>query len=71
MFFWYLFSEFLVTKNALNFEWNTANTLGYIKVNFLLRKIFHGNLNEAVSLVEIASFRSPRKIFLKRKLNIY
>ena len=51
-------------------------------VNFLMRKIFSGNLNEVISLVEIdvtlkrtsvstneiASFEFPRKIFLKRKL---
>ena len=39
-----------------------------LMVSFLLRKIFLGNLNEAISLVEIVSFRFPRKIFLKRKL---
>ena len=36
-------------------------------VNFLLRKIFRGNLNEAFSLVEIASCRFWRKVLLKRK----
>ena len=54
----------------------------FFKRNFLLRKIFRRNLNEAVSLAEIdetlkvtsmsineiASFRFPRKIFLKRKV---
>ena len=34
-------------------------------VNFLLRKIFLADLNEAILLVEIAAFRFPRKIFLK------
>ena len=29
----------------------------YFMVNFLLRRIFCGNLNEVVSLVEIALFR--------------
>ena len=37
-------------------------------VNFLLRKIFLADLNEAILLVEIAAFRFPRKIFLKGKL---
>lgn len=37
-------------------------------VNFILRKAFCGNLNEAISLAEIAAFRFPRKIFFKRKL---
>ena len=39
-------------------------------VYFLFRKIFRGNLNEAISLIETASFRFPRKIFLVRKLTI-
>ena len=53
-----------------------------IIVNFLSREMYLGNLNEAIWLAEddttlkvtsistneIASFRSPRKIFLKRKL---
>ena len=42
----------------------------FVKVNFLLRKISLGNLNEAISLAEIASFRFPHKLFLKRKLAI-
>ena len=48
-------------------------------VNFLLRKIFRGNLNETISLAEtdeidlianneIASFSFPWKTFFKRKL---
>ena len=37
-------------------------------VTFLLRKIFHGILNEEIPLVETDSFRFPRKIFLKRRL---
>ena len=36
-------------------------------INFLLRKIFCGNLNEAISTKDITSFRFPRKIFLKEK----
>ena len=54
------------------------------KFNFLLRKIFLQNLNEATSFVEtditfkmtsilvneIIQFRFPRKIFHKRKLTI-
>ena len=36
-------------------------------INFLLREISCGNLNEVISLVEIASFRFLRKIFLSRK----
>ena len=53
-------------------------------VNFLLKKIFRGNLSEVISLTEIdvtfkvvsnstdeiASFRFPRKIFLQRKSTI-
>ena len=39
-------------------------------VNFLLRKIFRGNLNEAIAAKEIASFRFPRKTFFKWKLNL-
>ena len=41
-----------------------------LKVKFSLRKIFHGNLNAAISTNDIASFRSARNIFLKRKLTI-
>ena len=41
-----------------------------LKVNFPLRKIFRGNLTAAISTNKIASFRSARKIFLKRKLTI-
>ena len=37
-------------------------------VNFLLRKIFLADLNEAMSLAEIAAFRFPWKIFLKENL---
>ena len=37
-------------------------------VNFLLRKIFLADLNEAILMVEIAAFRFPRKILLKGKL---
>ena len=37
-------------------------------VNFLLRKIFLADLNEAILLVEISAFRFPRKTFLKGKL---
>ena len=39
-------------------------------VNFLLRKSLRGNLNEAISANEIASFRFPRDIFLKRKFTL-
>ena len=35
-----------------------------------MRKIFRGNLNEAISVNQVASFRFPRNIFLKRKLTI-
>ena len=38
-----------------------------LKVNFLLREISRGNLNEVISLVEIVSFRFLRKISLSRK----
>ena len=41
-----------------------------LKVNLPLRKIFRGNLNAEISTNKIASFRSARKIFLKRKLTI-
>ena len=41
-----------------------------LMVSFILRKIFLENLNKPISLVEITSFRFPRKIFLKRKLNL-
>ena len=55
-----------------------------LMVNFLLRKIFHENLNEAMPLTkfdatlkvspistnEIASFRLSRKSFLDRKLTL-
>ena len=41
-----------------------------LKVIFLLRKVFRGNLNKAISTNEIASFKFPREIFLKRKLTI-
>ena len=42
----------------------------WLKPNFLLRKIFRGNLKEAISLAEIASFRFPWKISHKRKVAI-
>lgn len=38
-----------------------------LKVNFLLREISRGNLNEVISLVEIVSFRFLWKISLSRK----
>ena len=38
-----------------------------LKVNFLLREISRGNLNEVISLVEIVSFRFLWKIPLSRK----
>lgn len=41
---------------------------GDVLVNLLLRKIFHGILNEAISLAKIGSFTFTRKIFLERKL---
>lgn len=37
---------------------------------FLLRKIFHRNLNEAISTSEIVLFKFLRKIVLKKKLTI-
>ena len=37
-------------------------------INFLLGNIFRENLNEGISLAEIATFRFPRKLFLNRKL---
>ena len=39
-----------------------------LKANFLSRKIFRVNVNEPILANEIASFRIPWKIFLKRKL---
>ena len=58
-------SRILISCNKKNICWNSAN------VNFLLRKILLGNLNEAVSLTKIstigiASFRFPGKFLLKR-----
>ena len=38
------------------------------QTQFPLKKFFRGNLNEAISLAEIASFRFPWNTFLKRKL---
>ena len=38
-----------------------------LKVNFLLREISCGNLNEVISLVEIVSFRFLWKISISRK----
>ena len=34
------------------------------------KKKLRGNLNEVISLTEIASFRFPRKFFLKRKVTL-
>ena len=34
-----------------------------LMANFLLGQIFRQNVNEAISLAEITSFRFPRKIF--------
>ena len=39
-------------------------------INLLLRKILEGNLNEVISVNEIASYRFLRKILLKHKLSI-
>ena len=39
-------------------------------VNLLWRKIFNGNLNEAISLAEVASNRFPWKIFLRKKATL-
>ena len=41
-----------------NFPVNTATVV----VNFFLTKIFYRNLNGAILLAEIDSFRSPQKI---------
>ena len=38
-----------------------------LEVNFLLREISCGNLNEVISLVEIVSFRFLWKISISRK----
>ena len=37
-------------------------------VNFLLRGIFRGNLNEAILLLEITSFTFPRNDHNKQKI---
>ena len=42
----------------------------WLMVNFFLEKIFCGNLNEVILLVETALFRIPRKMFLKSKLTL-
>ena len=51
-------------------RWSLTDRTMQVKVNFPLRKNFRGNLNEAISLVEIASFRFPQKSFIKKKLTI-
>ena len=38
----------------------------YFMVSFVSRKIFLGKRNEAISLLEIASFKYPRKLSLRR-----
>ena len=42
----------------------------WLMVNFFLEKIFCGNLNEVILLIETALFRIPRKMFLKSKLSL-
>ena len=48
--------------------WNVLNyfSLFPFKQIVIVRKIFRRNLNEAIALTEIDSFRFPRKISLKR-----
>ena len=60
----YLSISFKVEKNYDIFQWHLPGTLRSISS---LRKIFRGNLNEAISLAEIVSFRFPLKVFLKGK----
>ena len=48
----------------------TSRRAVHIKRDFLLSKTLRQNLHEAISTNENASFRFPRKIFLKRKLTI-
>ena len=74
---------FFITGFNVDFARYKGKNAGMLMVNFLLRKIFRGNLNEANSLAEIdfdvkvqsistseiASFRFPPNIFLKTKLN--
>ena len=48
----------------------TRAMLEIVKRNFIVRKIFYGNLNEAISANEITSFRFPLNIFLESKLTI-
>ena len=42
----------------------------WLMVNFFLEKIFCGNLNEVILLIETALFRILRKMFLKSKLSL-
>lgn len=64
------------SKNNLKHTIGEVTKLGYVKednrsvlrVNLLLRNIFRGILNKAVSTNKITSFRFPQKIFSKKKL---
>ena len=61
----------LLEKSLMeNFSFWAVNYAAFRKVNFFFNKIFYRKLNEIISLVEIASFSFPRKIFLKRKWTI-
>ena len=55
-----------VKKKKKNFKYFSKRIMLSL-AQFLSRKIFRGNLNEAISLAEI---RFPWKIFLKRKVTI-
>ena len=58
------------SKVTLLHQYLLGIRISFLMFNFLLRKAFHGNVNEAISVNEIASFRFPRKIFRNRKLTI-
>ena len=60
---------FYLLLRLFNFNSSTARS-SWVRVHFLLRKIFRRNLNEAISTKEITSFRFPQEISLKRKLII-
>ena len=61
----------LLEKSLMeNFSFWAVNYAAFRKVNFFFNKIFYRKLNEIISLVQIASFSFPRKIFLKRKWTI-
>ena len=65
-----IFAKMFVLDIFLGPKYPTGKCHNNIRRIFLLKKIFHGNLNQAISTSEIILFKFLWKIVLKKKLTI-